>query len=431
MITWAEVQARAAQPPRVLNEWRAQRVRADASSLTIDDLARLYDAPGGLSRIDERTAMRASAVYACVALIAGKVAALPLQINERTPDGPRRLEQLHDYWWLLNERPHPGLSATTFWRYVVESMMLAGDGFVEIVRSHPSSSVVYRLKPHHPRRVDPFIDSRGVKLFRIAEDGRQRAVNEADMLHFATGFGWDGLRSMSPIQYAGQTAIGIALAADEYSARFFQNSARPDIVLTTDGKLSPEQQQQIRTAWASRHQGPTLSHLPAVLSGGLKLEKITMSAEDAELIATRGFQIEELARIWGVPPFMIGHNEKTTSWGSGVAAMGAGFVRYTLENYTDPIENEINHKFWPSRQRLYVEHDTTQIERAELKDRFAAYRVALGRAGEPAFMTVNDVRRLERLPAVPGGDELNRGTQPAQPTKEADDEEPSPDTARE
>ncbi|MBN9376475.1 MAG: hypothetical protein J0I40_14025, partial [Cellulomonas sp.] len=112
MITWAEVQARAAQPPRVLNEWRAQRVRADASSLTIDDLARLYDAPGGLSRIDERTAMRASAVYACVALIAGKVAALPLQINERTPDGPRRLEQLHDYWWLLNERPHPGLSAT-------------------------------------------------------------------------------------------------------------------------------------------------------------------------------------------------------------------------------------------------------------------------------------------------------------------------------
>lgn len=409
---------------------RKPKAMRDASNLTIEELARLYDAmPGSLPAIDERTAMRASAVYACVSLIAGKVAALPLQINERTPDGPQRLEKLHDYWWLLNERPNPWMSATTFWRYVVESMMLAGDAFVEIIRPHPGSMVVKELRPLHPRRVEPLFDSRGVKVYRVTtDDGRRRGVDEADMLHFATGFGWDGLRSMSPIQYAGQTAVGISLAADEYSARFFSNSARPDIALTTDAKLSNEQVQQIRAAWASRHQGPTLSHLPAVLSGGLKLERITMSAEDSQLIATRGFQIEELARIWGVPPFMIGHNEKTTSWGSGVAAMGSGFVRYTLENYTDPIENEINFKFWPVRQKLYVEHDTTQIERAELKARFDAYRVALGRAGEPAFMTVNDVRRLERLPAVPGGDELNRGTQPAE---ETEDEESTPEPVRE
>lgn len=402
---------------------KAPQAMQDASNLTIEELARLYDAlPGSLPAIDERTAMRASAVYACVSLIAGKVAALPLQINERTPDGPQRLEKLHDYWWLLNERPNPHISATTFWRYVVESMMLAGDAFVEIKRTGRSASIS-ELVPLNPRRVEPFFDSRGVKVYRVLEDGGQRGVDEADMLHFATGFGWDGLRSVSPIRYAGQTAIGIALAADEYSVRFFHNSARPDVVLTTDAKVSKEQIDQIRNSWASRHQGPQQAHLPAVLSGGLKLERVTMTAEDAQLIGTRGFQIEELARIWGVPPFMIGHNEKTTSWGSGVAAMGSGFVRYTLENYTDPIENEINYKFWPTRQRLYVEHDTTQIERAELKARFDAYRVALGRAGEPAFMTVNDVRRLERLPAVPGGDEMNRGAQPAEGTDDVEDPE--------
>lgn len=408
---------------RLSAAWAARRDRPDApatgiaaqasgTQLTLEELARLYDAlPTGTPRVDERSAMRASAVYACVSLIAGKIASLPLPVLERTPDGPRALAAPHDYWWLLNERPHPDLSATTFWRYIVESMMLVGDGFAQILRPSFASTRVTGLLALHPRRVEPFRHQTTRQLlYRITpETGPQYILHPADILHFATGFGFDGLRSLSPIQYAGQTAIGIALAADEYSARFFSNSARPDVVLTTDKGITPEAARVLRETWASRHTGSANAHLPAILTGGLSLEQITMSAEDAQLLTTRGFQVEELARLWGVPPFMIGHNEKTTSWGSGVSAMGSGFVRYTLDNYTDPIETEINYKFWPSRERFFVEHDTGEIERAELKTRYDAYRVGLGRAGEPGFITVNDVRRAERLPAIDGGDEINRG----------------------
>ncbi len=399
---------------RLRGAFRAQPKAAhDASNLTIEELAAMYEVGvtrTGLRSISERTAMQSSTVYACVALIAGKVGSLPIDIVERTPKGPQVLGEPHDYWWLLNERPHPELSATTFWRYITESMMLTGDGFAEIRRPSYSSSRVSDLLPLHPRRVDPFRDSGGRLWYRVTpEFGPQYVRDPSDILHFATGFGFDGLRSISPVRYAGQTAIGLDLAAAEHSARFFGNDARPDLALSTEGSLNPEQIKQLRTMWM-QFLGREGSRLPAVLQGGLKLEKITMSAEDAELIATRGFQVAELARIWGVPPHMIGHTEKSTSWGTGIAAQSAGFVRYTLDNYTDPIETELNFKLWPLRSRYFVRHNTDELEKADIKARYEAHRAALGRAGERSFMTLNEVRRAERLPTVEGGDELDMGS---------------------
>lgn len=411
----------------VLNSWRAAhgpeatRPKA-AQQYTLEELARLYDipAPGsGIPAVSEASAMRTSAVYACVALIGGSIASLPLPVYQRTERG--REAATHDYWWLLNESPHPEMSAAAFWEFIVTSMLLYGDGYARLLRR---GTGVSGLMPLHPDRVRPFRSvDRGVLYEVTPEQGARYSLSPSDVLHFPT-IGFDGLTSISPIRHAARGAISIALAADDYSAAFFANGARPDFALETEGALKQDQIETIRSTWVQRHGGANHSHLPAILHGGLKVKELTMKAEDSQLIETRGFQIEDIARIFGVPPFMIGHNEKTTSWGSGVEAMGIGFVKYTLQRHLVKIEQELNRKLWPSRERYFVEFNTAGLERGDYKTRVSGYRTALGRAGERPWMTVNEVRRLENLAPWEDGDDTSpiAGVAAPDDNREEDDE---------
>jgi hypothetical protein len=151
-----------------------------------------------------------------------------------------------------------------------------------------------------------------------------------------------------------------------------------------------------------------------------------MPLEDVELLAIRQFQVEEIARAYLVPPFMIGHNEKTTSWGSGVEAMGVGFVRYTLRNYLNRIETEFNRKVYRGGNK-FLAFDTTELERADTKSLFEAFRIALGRAGERPFMNQDEVRRYLKLKKKPGGDTMEplmAGAAPAEPATPAEPVDP-------
>ena len=123
-----------------------------------------------------------------------------------------------------------------------------------------------------------------------------------------------------------------------------------------------------------------------------------MSAKDAEIIASRMFGVQELCRIFGVPPHMVGHTEKSTSWGTGIEQQGMGFVRYTLQRHLTPIAQELNRKLWPTRAKYFVEHLTAALERGDLKTRYEAYRIAMGRAGEAPWIDANEVRRIENMP---------------------------------
>jgi len=147
-----------------------------------------------------------------------------------------------------------------------------------------------------------------------------------------------------------------------------------------------------------------------LLTNGLDIKTLTMPLEDMQLLETRKFQIEEIARVYGIPPFMLGHNEKTTSWGAGVEAMGTGFVRYSLRQDLNKFTNEINRKFFRTARRV-VEFDTTELERADTKSLFESFRIAVGRAGEPGFMTTEEVRDRLSLKRVPDGT-LNPGVTP-------------------
>lgn len=418
---------------RVLSTWLAGRPgaaeRVQSSVITVSSLERgdgpithqqLAAALGGLPAssgvvVNEALARSVSAVWACIDRIAGSIASMPLPVYERGEKGRQRVE--HEVWWLLNEQPWPNLSAATFMEYVVGCLLLGGDGFAEILRPSFRSARISGFRPHHWNAVDVDFDPDGGLVYDVRDNitGELRRVPAADMIH-VPGLFFDGKRGLSVLRAAARDAVGISHAASDFSGRFFNNGAAPSVVLKTAGKLTPEQTDNLRTSFEARFQGQGNMHRPIVLSGGMDLQQLSISPEDASLLDTRKFQVEEIARIFGVPPHMIGHTSASTSWGTGIEQQSIGFVKYTLQRHLVKIEQELNRKIWPVRQRYYVEFSAVGLERGDTKTRNEAYRIALGRAGEPAWMTVNEVRKAENLPPVEGGDTMgapNAQTPPA------------------
>lgn len=353
--------------------------------------------------VNERTAMSVSAVYACVRLIAGAIASLPLPVYQRTPSGRDRVE--HDLWWKLNEEPNPVMSAAVFWEYMVSSMLLSGDAYAVIRRPSRSSPAILGFEPVHPKRVQVKRGDDGrLHYIVIGENNIADGYDQDDMVHFP-GIGFDGLCSLSPIAHAGKQAIGLALAAEEHSARVFSNGARPDIAIEVPGALKEETVELLRSTWDDRFGGASKSHKPAILTGGVKVHEISMNAEDAALIATRQFQVTDIARIYGVPPFMIGETEKTTSWGAGVEQMGIGFVQYTLRPHLTRIEKELNRKLFRTA-RNFVEFNVDGLMEGDSKSQAEYFGKALGGPGSQGWMTVNEVRRLKNMKPLTGYNDI-------------------------
>lgn len=368
---------------------------------------------GGAAAMSEAQAFTVPAIYGVVNLLGGAVSGLPIVQYRRTGDAPERIED--DFDDLFNMQMTPRWAAPSGWEFIMQNLLLQGDGYSRILRGAGGS--VAGLEPLHWCRVTPYVVPGGGRLIYAVtndpNDGRAgtagyEVLDQDDMLHIP-GFGFDGRRGMSPLRYALRTAGSVAKATQEYSAAFFANEARPDFFYKTDQDLTPEQLERMRADIEAIHGGAGgRAHVPGILTNGLDIKAVQLPFEDLQMLSTRQFQVEEIARIYGVPPFMIGHNEKTTSWGSGVEAMGIGFVRYALRQHLTKIEAEINRKLYRTRAR-YCEFDTHALERADMKTLFDAFRVALGRAGEPGFMSGNEVRRALRLPRKDGSDTLASG----------------------
>lgn len=393
------------------------------SNLTVDQLASMLGAStltaAGVA-VTPEIALRVSAVYACVSLVAGAVSSLPLPIYERGEEDARRRAK-HDYWWFLNEQANEDCTAAAAMEYIVASKLFYGDGFARLLRPNPFTNRVIGWMPLHPSRVEPFRDG-GMLLYRVTErDGKQTVYDKSDILHFPS-LGFDGLRSPSPITYAARESIGTGLAAEEYSARFYSQGSTHDIALKSAKGLTPEQGEVLRASYLAKYGGGKNSRVPLILTGGLEVEKLSITPHDASLLPTRQFTVEEICRVIGVPPFMVGATDKQSSWGTGVSVMGKGFVRFTLRTrHLTPIQQELNRKLWPNRERYFVEFNTNALERDDTKTRFESYRIALGRAGEPGFMTANEARRLENMEPITGGDALHSGEKPKE-----DDDDPEP-----
>lgn len=367
--------------------------------------------------VTPESAMRCAAVYGCVSRIAGAIGTLPLGIFERINGSRQAVE--HDYHWMLNERANEDMSSVDAWTYVISGKLFYGDGYAEMLRPSTYSSRVIGMKPHHPLRVQPFRDSASKrKYYRVQpEIGEAYVLDQADMLQLSS-LGYDGLTSPSAITYAAREAIGNALASQQYSGKLFSEGAAFDYALKTAHTLKDDQLAALKASLLSRSQG---SRAPLILTGGLEPAQLTINPKDAEILATRIFSVEEICRIFGVPPHLVGHTEKSSSWGTGMEAQGANFVRYTLRTHLVQIAQELNHKLWPVRARYFVEHDTSALQKGDMKSRFDAYRVALGRAGEQPFMDADEIRHAENMPPKTMPTNAGSSKPPADPSPEPGD----------
>lgn len=372
--------------------------------------------------VNEASAMRVTAVYACVRLIAGAIASLPLAVYRRTDEGRERVR--NDLWWLLNEQPCPTVSAAVFWEYLLAQMLLSGDALAEIERGR--GGAIRELIPLDSRAVG-IRNVSGRLRYEFFRDGQWLGRDQDDILHIP-GFGFDGTRGMSVIRHAAREAIGLALAAEAFSSRFFASGAHPDVALKVPGKMTQEQIDNLRRIWASKYGGAHNASLPIVLTEGTDLKEVTLSAQDSQLIEARRFQVADIARAFGVPPHMVGETDKSTSWGSGIEQQGIGFVQYTLAPHLNRIEQEINRKCFRT-ERLFVEFNVEGLLRGDSKARAEYYTRALGGTQNPAWMTPNEIRQLENLPPLAGGGHLAqpKDFHDAPPTTQTD--EPTTATA--
>lgn len=349
------------------------------------------------------SAKRSAAVYACCRLIAGAVALLPAPIYERAENGSRRQVE-HDLWWLLNESPYPTLTACSFWEWVVNSLLMRGDGLAQLIRDR--NGRVKNIMPLPRECVE--IEVRDGRLVYLVADGTSvYGLFDDDVLHFP-GFGFDGIKGESVIRYAARQAVGTAIAADGYAGEFFKNGASPTLALSYPQGVAPTEAQQdyLREQFAERYSGAGNHHKPLLLVNGGKVEPVSLTAEDAQLLETRRFQVVEIARAFGVPPHMIGETSSSTSWGSGIEQMSIGFVRYTLGPHLRRIEQELNRKLWPRSARYFVEFDRDGLLAGDSKTEAEVIAKSLGGPGAQGWRTVNEARRAKNLPPVPGGDEL-------------------------
>lgn len=412
---------------KVLDQWvasrpgAAERIGANAliegSQYTLADLSNLYGATGAQSSagisVTRETAMRVATVYACVRIISETVATLPLNIYER--QGGTRKQIDHDYWWMLNETAYDGATATTAWRYVMQAKCLVGDGYAVLRRRDYRSSEVYAWEPFHPDRVHAFREHGSGRLwYRVTDlDGTVGVLPPEDVIHIPS-LGFDGLKSPSPITMALREPVGTALAAEAFTASLFRQGATAEIALISEKPLSSEQIEQLRQGYLAKHSGPTNSRIPLILGGGMDVKTLSITPQDAALLPSRMFTVEEICRIFGVPPWMAGHTDKSTSFGTGIEQQAIGFTKYTIRPHLVAIEQEFNRRLFPRSSRYFVAFDTTELERGDFKTRMEGYRVAIGRAGEPGWMTPDEVRHRENMAPMPGGDKLNTGNNNAQ-----------------
>ena len=285
--------------------------------------------------VTDYTAMLVSTIYACLSKISGAWTQLPLH-HYRMLDGAGARQSMEQtpIWWLLNESPSDRWTAAGWREWIVRCVHLRGDQITEIIRKQGASAggAVESLLPYHPdnakARRHPTIPGRNVYDLTDADTGKTHTVDQDDVLHFS-GFGFDGLKSLSVVQHAARNSIGNALAASDFVGRQLGEGAMPKIALEYQNKLNPDQAALLRQSFVATYSGAGSQKLPLILTEGGKATPLTWNAVDMELIATQRFQREDMCQACGVPPVLIGENEKTSSWGTGIEQIMLGFVKLT------------------------------------------------------------------------------------------------------
>ena len=361
--------------------------------------------------VTERSAMQMTAVYCCVRILSEAVASLPLQFYRYTDDGGKEKAVEHPLYFLLHDEPNPEMTSFIFRETLMTHLLLWGNAYSQIIRN--GKGEVVALYPLMPDRMKVDRDEHGRLYYEYtvydADDvdgrkgtdkiGRTVRLQPHDVLHIP-GLGFDGLVGYSPIAMA-KNAIGLAIATEEYGSKFFANGAAPSGVLEHPGTIKDPS--KVRESWQATFGGSGNANKIAVLEEGMKYTPISISPEQAQFLETRKFQIDEIARIFRVPPHMIGDLEKSSF--NNIEQQSLEFVKYTLDPWVSRWEQAMVRALLTpdEKKRYFFKFNVDGLLRGDYQSRMNGYATAR----QNGWMSANDIRELEnldRIPAEQGGD---------------------------
>ena len=356
-----------------------------------------FGTSGSGKSVTVQSAIQLSTVYACVRVISETIASLPLGIYETVNDGNEKATD-HPLYRLLHDEPNSEMTSFVFREVMLAHLLLYGNSYSQIIRSGKNQVIgLYPLLPDH---MDVDRDSKGNLTYTYTtSDGKTVLIKPRDVLHIP-GLGFDGVMGYSPIALE-KNAIGLGIASEEYGSKFFSNGARPSGILTHPNTV--KNPKALRESWNSAYGGSSNSNRVAILEEGMKFEPIAIPNNEAQFLETRKFQVDEICRIFRVPPHLVGNLEHATF--SNIEHQSIDFAVHTIRPWLVRIEQAMNRALLSDQEkgRFFVQFNIDGLMRGDYKSRMEGY--AIGR--QNGWLSANDIRALENqnpIPADQGGD---------------------------
>jgi HK97 family phage portal protein len=354
-----------------------------------------YDA-GTLPPVRPQRAIQTSAVFACVRILAETLATLPCHLYKKINDRDVTRADNHPLYGVLHDEPNSYQSAFQFFQASMSQLALWGNFYAEIQRDSTTGQVI-GIYPLPAWEVQPALIRTGNSIRKVYNVAGE-VLEDADVLHIPA-LGWDGVKGISPIALHRAT-ITMSLNAEEFGANFFKNGTRLSGVLQHPGKISAEASARLRESWQQSYAGKANSGKVALLEEGMIFNALSMPLADAQFIEQRKFQIDDIARIFRIPPHMVGSMASSTN--NNIEQQALEFVKHTMLPWIKRWEQEINRKLIPSTQRrkYFVKFNVDDLLRGDFTSRVQGY----ASARQWGWMSANDVREKEDMNMIEGGD---------------------------
>ena len=379
---------------RIVSAWRALMAPKESKAV---DLSALVSAPSSAGvTVNDITALRSSAVYACVRHLSETIASLPVHLHRRDRSGKRSMATGHPVDKIIRVSPNINMTSFEFWRYAVLQATALGSFYAEIIRS-PRGDISQLIPlPTRNVRVEQLADYS--LLFHVTDfRGQSRKLRSDQMFRFS-GLSANGITGIFTYEVA-REAIGLALAAEKYAAGLFRNGGRPTGVLTMPGKLNGEEIDQVRESWASVYGGANNANKTAILEFGLKYEPIAPTNKDSQVLESRQQQIRDIARYFGIQPHLIGDLSDATY--SNIEAQSREHVQYALAPRLRNIEDAISRDLLGYSDNLFAKFSVGGLLRGDSEARAKLYAASV----QWGWRSRNEIRELEDLDPKPGLDE--------------------------
>lgn len=381
-----------------LRQLWSKLIRSPVENNTIPNNRFYFGNSSAGKNVNESSAMQMTAVYACVRILAESVAGLPLHLYLTNENGNKEKAKNHPLYFILHDEPNSEMTSFILRETLMTHLLLWGNAYAQIIRNGKGEVIsIYPLMPNK-MRVARDKQTKEIIYEYFHEDGKVQLFS-FDVLHIP-GLGFDGLIGYSPIAMA-KNAIGMAMATEEYGAKFFANGAQPGGVLEHPGIIKDPE--RVRNSWSQSFGGSSNSNKIAVLEEGMKYTPISISPEQAQFLETRKFQINEIARIFRVPPHMVGDLEKSSF--SNIEQQSLEFVKYTLDPWVLRWEQALNRSLIPNKdkKKYFIKFNVDGLLRGDYESRMNGYATAR----QNGWMSANDIRTLENLDLISkedGGD---------------------------